>query len=31
MEILCAANKAIDDDHLENYEKEELKNVVLLS
>lgn len=25
------ANKVIDDDHLENYEKEELKNVVLLS
>lgn len=24
-------NKVIDDDHIENYEKEELKNVVLLS
>ena len=24
-------NKVVDDDHLENYEKEELKNVVLLS
>lgn len=24
-------NKVVDDDHIENYEKEELQNVVLLS
>jgi len=24
-------NKVVDEDHIENYEKEELKNVVLLS
>lgn len=26
-----STNKVVDDDHIEHYEKEELKNVVLLS